>query len=196
MQAINEFAGAVVLVSHDWHLLELVADRLWLVADGTVRPFDGDLDDYRRLVLERAEPAASEAPPRPTIAGRRGGVRPKSGASSTRCGSALARPRRRIARLSQEREALDRGLAAFNGARPPGSPAGDALKRRAELVRLIAQAENRMADDRGSDRTRMLVGRETADRVFTRSASCMAVLHGAVTAQRIAGCDGERIRAC
>src|SRR6266481_2537342 len=51
VQAINEFPGAVVLVSHDEHLLELIADRLWLVADGTVRPFDGDLEDYRRLVL-------------------------------------------------------------------------------------------------------------------------------------------------
>src|SRR5262249_7399660 len=48
VQAINDFSGAVVLVSHDWHLLALVADRLWLVADSTVRPFDGDLEDYER----------------------------------------------------------------------------------------------------------------------------------------------------
>ena len=48
VQALNDFTGAVVLVSHDWHLLELVADRLWLVAGGTVRNFDGDLDDYRQ----------------------------------------------------------------------------------------------------------------------------------------------------
>ena len=47
VEAINDFPGAVVLVSHDWHLVELVADRLWLVADGTVRPFEGDLEDYR-----------------------------------------------------------------------------------------------------------------------------------------------------
>src|SRR6516164_9621680 len=43
VQAINEFPGAVVLVSHDEHLIELIADRLWLVADGTVQPFEGDL---------------------------------------------------------------------------------------------------------------------------------------------------------
>src|SRR5262249_11834125 len=55
VEAINKFPGAVVLVSHDEHLIELVADRLWLVADGTVRPFEGDLEDYRRLVLERSE---------------------------------------------------------------------------------------------------------------------------------------------
>ncbi len=53
VQAINDFPGAVVLVSHDSHLIELIADRLWLVADGTVRPFDGDLDDYRRLLLDQ-----------------------------------------------------------------------------------------------------------------------------------------------
>src|SRR5438552_7028322 len=52
VQAINDFPGAVALVSHDWHLLELVADRLWLVADGTARPFDGDLEDYERQVLD------------------------------------------------------------------------------------------------------------------------------------------------
>jgi len=44
----------VILVSHDRYLLEACADRLWLVADGTVAPFDGDLDDYRALVLSRA----------------------------------------------------------------------------------------------------------------------------------------------
>jgi ATP-binding cassette subfamily F protein 3 len=40
-----------VLVSHDTHLLRLVADSLWLVADGKVKPYDGDLDDYQRLLL-------------------------------------------------------------------------------------------------------------------------------------------------
>ena len=39
-----------MLITHDPHLVELIADRLWLVADGTVRPFDGDLDDYRALL--------------------------------------------------------------------------------------------------------------------------------------------------
>ncbi len=51
IDALNTYAGAVILVSHDRHLLEACADRLWLVADGTVKPFDGDMDDYRRVVL-------------------------------------------------------------------------------------------------------------------------------------------------
>src|SRR5262249_52827468 len=51
VEAINDFPGAVILVSHDRYLIEACAERLWLVAGGSVAPFDGDLDDYRRLVL-------------------------------------------------------------------------------------------------------------------------------------------------
>ncbi len=58
VKALADFPGAVLLITHDPHLVELVADRLWLVADGTVRPFDGDLDDYRALLSERARPAS------------------------------------------------------------------------------------------------------------------------------------------
>jgi ATP-binding cassette subfamily F protein 3 len=58
VKALADFEGAVLLITHDPHLVELVADRLWLVADGTVRSFDGDLDDYRALLVERARPVA------------------------------------------------------------------------------------------------------------------------------------------
>ena len=58
VKALADFQGAVLLITHDPHLVELIADRLWLVGDGTVRPFDGDLDDYRALLVERARPAA------------------------------------------------------------------------------------------------------------------------------------------
>ena len=58
VKALADFEGAVLLITHDPHLVELVADRLWLVADGTVRPYDGDLDEYRTLLAERARPAA------------------------------------------------------------------------------------------------------------------------------------------
>src|SRR6202049_1090597 len=50
-EAINEFPGAVIMVSHDRYLIEACADRLWVVADHTVTTYDGDLDDYRRMVL-------------------------------------------------------------------------------------------------------------------------------------------------
>lgn len=50
-EAINEFPGAVIMVSHDRYLIEACADQLWVVADHTVTSYDGDLDDYRRMVL-------------------------------------------------------------------------------------------------------------------------------------------------
>src|SRR3546814_14117232 len=53
VQALSEFEGAVILVSHDPNLVELAADRLWLVADGSVSAYDGDMDDYRKLLLEQ-----------------------------------------------------------------------------------------------------------------------------------------------
>jgi ATP-binding cassette, subfamily F, member 3 len=59
-EAINEFPGAVIMVSHDRYLIESCADRLWVVADRTVTSYDGDLDDYRRTVLSaRGAPTAS-----------------------------------------------------------------------------------------------------------------------------------------
>ena len=54
LDALNEYEGAVILITHDRSLMELVADRLWLAADNTVAPFDGDMDDYARYVLDRA----------------------------------------------------------------------------------------------------------------------------------------------
>ena len=54
LDALNNYQGAVVIITHDRSLMEMVADRLWMTADGTVRPFDGDMEDYARFVLERA----------------------------------------------------------------------------------------------------------------------------------------------
>ena len=53
VHALNDFPGAVILVSHDPHLIETVADRLWLVQDGEVNVFDGDMEDYKRLLLSQ-----------------------------------------------------------------------------------------------------------------------------------------------
>ncbi len=55
LDALNDYEGAVILITHDRSLIELVADRLWLAADGHVKPFNGDMDDYAKFVLERAK---------------------------------------------------------------------------------------------------------------------------------------------
>ncbi|MEM8731902.1 MAG: ATP-binding cassette domain-containing protein [Pseudomonadota bacterium] len=60
VEALTQYAGAVILVSHDMHLLSLVADRLWLVSDHTVQPFDGDLESYRAFLLAREKPVEKQ----------------------------------------------------------------------------------------------------------------------------------------
>ena len=59
IMAINDYEGAVVLISHDRHIIETCVDTLWLVRDGTVKPYDGDMDEYTDMVLGRA-PAAKK----------------------------------------------------------------------------------------------------------------------------------------
>ena len=84
IHALNDFPGAVILISHDRHLLEATADRLWLVKDGSVAPYDGDLDDYRQEVTgvsgdrrERREAdKASKAERRRDAAQRRQALEP------------------------------------------------------------------------------------------------------------------------
>jgi ATP-binding cassette subfamily F protein 3 len=108
VKALAGFQGAVLLITHDPHLVELVADRLWLVADGTVRPFDGDLDDYRALLADRSRPVE-----KPENLGRRGERRERADARA-----ALAPLRRqareaeaRLAKLAAERAAIEQTLA-------------------------------------------------------------------------------------
>jgi ATP-binding cassette, subfamily F, member 3 len=58
--AINDYEGAVVLISHDRHIIETCVDRLWIVNNGTVQGFDGDMDEYTDLVLGKARPRKAE----------------------------------------------------------------------------------------------------------------------------------------
>ncbi|HXQ84718.1 MAG TPA: ABC-F family ATP-binding cassette domain-containing protein [Xanthobacteraceae bacterium] len=61
LDALNDYKGAVILITHDRSLIDLVTDRLWLAADGHIKPFKGDMDDYACFVLERAK-AGARAP--------------------------------------------------------------------------------------------------------------------------------------
>ncbi len=71
VEALTAYSGAVVLVSHDMHLLSMVADRLWLVKGGRVAPFDDDLQAYRKLLLSSDAPAKAEkSKPAPKKASR------------------------------------------------------------------------------------------------------------------------------
>ena len=84
VQALTTYSGAVILVSHDMHLLSLVADRLWLVSGGRVTPFDQDLAAYRDFLLGGAAPTKSSEKPKVK----------KPGRESAHCGPRRAEARR------------------------------------------------------------------------------------------------------
>jgi len=142
VEALAEYSGAVVLVSHDWHLVELVADRLWLVENGTVKPFEGDLDAYRARLEER-DTAEEERAARPSERDLRRHAR-REAAQQRLALEPLRRESRRAetaaTRLSAERRALDHELAAPDGF-GGGAALAEALKRRADLARRIEEAE-------------------------------------------------------
>jgi ATP-binding cassette subfamily F protein 3 len=140
-EALNEFPGAVVLISHDWHLVELVADRLWLVADGMVRPFEGDLEDYRQLLLapNRGDPAAREA------SGTRRRTERRAAAERRR---ELEPLRKRVRDAEARMAALTKDLTAIESAlADPATHAGDGrevpelLRQQAELRATLETAE-------------------------------------------------------
>jgi len=108
VKALADFQGAVLLITHDPHLVELVADRLWLVADGTVRPFDGDLDDYRSLLADRSHPASrNDAATRRDERRERAEARAASAPLRRQAKEALAA----LGKLAAERSALEASLA-------------------------------------------------------------------------------------
>jgi ATP-binding cassette subfamily F protein 3 len=101
LDALNEFEGAVVLISHDRRLIEATADRLFLVANGGVEPFDGDLEDYRRFLLTKdRESTTTRAAAAPVKQ------------EATRRDS--AERRRQLKPLKEKVEAAEAQLAALN----------------------------------------------------------------------------------
>jgi ATP-binding cassette subfamily F protein 3 len=153
VQAINAFEGAVVLISHDPHLIELCVDRLWLVAGGTVRPFDGDLDDYRKLLLSErrsrdrgaAKPAAADGGAEThTAAGRKEQRRAtaEQRAAIAHLKRAAAEAEKRLEKLQQKKAALETRLAdpeVYNG---PTAKLMELQLRYGDLKREIATAED------------------------------------------------------
>jgi ATP-binding cassette subfamily F protein 3 len=163
--AINDFPGAVILVSHDRYLIEACADRLLLVADGAAAPFDGDLDDYRRLVL--ADRGADDDK---RANGRKAGAPVRAGRADARRAAAekrieLAPLRRRIAqaeaavtRLTAEIARIDAALAeAGLFARDPAK-AGALAKARADHADALAKAEEEWLEASALQEERMANG--------------------------------------
>ncbi|MEQ9640534.1 MAG: ABC-F family ATP-binding cassette domain-containing protein [Alphaproteobacteria bacterium] len=146
VQALNDYRGAVVVISHDRHLIELVADRLWLVADGTVTAYEGDVDDYRRQLIgggggraRDVRPAA--APPPPPVDKKQA----RKEAAAKRADQAPMRRRlqkleQELARLTAEHKAVAAKLAA------PETYEGEAATKVPELTQQRAELERRIAE--------------------------------------------------
>lgn len=143
VEALAAFAGAVILISHDRHLLETSVDRLWLVADETVRPFDGDLDDYRRSVLDnRSRETTGANRPEGGTAGqkrRREAARKRQETAPMR--RRIAETEARIDALQTEIGAIDRKLADPSLYTDNPAEAAALGKARSEATRAVSDAE-------------------------------------------------------
>lgn len=115
--AISAFQGAVILVTHDLHLVELCADRLWVARDGTCQPFDGDITEYRSAVMEmRRSDRRRDRAERPAVddkQNRRDARRASASARSARASQrkAAAAAERRLESLSKEKTLIEAKLA-------------------------------------------------------------------------------------
>jgi ATP-binding cassette subfamily F protein 3 len=142
IEAINEYPGAVILVSHDRHLLDACADRLWLVAGGKVTPFDGDLGDYRRRVLsERDDSGESKRPGKSQRAAADRKPPPARRADAKPLRQRIARAEAEIARLNGEIEKLDAALADGGLFERDPSKAAAIARTRSERAAALAKAE-------------------------------------------------------
>jgi ATP-binding cassette subfamily F protein 3 len=139
IEAINDFPGAVVLVSHDRYLLEACADRLWLVAGGRVTPFDGDLDDYRKLVLSGDKPAETKAPQIDRAEARRAAAEKRAETAPLR--KRVADAETKIAQLTRQLGKLDTTLGDGTLFSTDPARAAELSKTRANVVAAIAEAE-------------------------------------------------------
>ncbi|MEQ1756129.1 MAG: ABC-F family ATP-binding cassette domain-containing protein [Micropepsaceae bacterium] len=141
--ALNDYPGAVLLISHDPHLVETCADRLWLVANGCVTPFDGDMDDYRRVLLDERKPASSKsassapkltkAEERKAAADRRAQIAPLKKAADE--------AEKRIARLQADLQKMETALNAPDLYEKEPGQVTSLTKQRADLQKQIEVAE-------------------------------------------------------
>jgi len=120
IRALNEYEGAVILISHDRHLIETCADQLWLVGEGGVKRFDGDMDDYRKLLMDERRGRAKRS------AGKKEAPAPVNDTQAKQ--------------VLRQQKARNRAAIA-----PLRQKARTAEKEIARLERQIAQLDNRLA---------------------------------------------------
>ncbi len=144
VEALNDFPGAVVLVSHDPHLMELVTDRLWLVAKGGLSNFEGDLEDYRQEVLaERQvdrEGKTKPAKEKQKEVARAAPTLPRKQELS-RLRKAVAEAETRLETLNRAKSILEQRLADPESYRQPSADLKVLQSQHAEILAAIAKTE-------------------------------------------------------
>jgi ATP-binding cassette subfamily F protein 3 len=145
VEALNAYPGAVLLVTHDGHFIRLVADTLWIVGEGTCRPFEGDLDDYRQSILEarrerrRAESPVPERRPTSRRAARRDAAEARIAAQPLRRAAEVADAE--LARCTAEKAEIQRRLADPGLYDGPPDELRQLLKAQGEVEKRLAAAE-------------------------------------------------------
>jgi ATP-binding cassette, subfamily F, member 3 len=140
IEAINDYPGAVILVSHDRHLLDACADRLWLVAEGKVTTFDGDLNDYRRRVLSDRDDSSDKGRTERAAKPPRNSEDRKSPAAKP-LRQRVVQAEAEIARLTREIDKLDMALADGELFTRDRAKAAAIAKARSENASALAKAE-------------------------------------------------------
>ncbi len=138
--ALNDYTGAVILITHDAHLIELVADRLWLVRDGRVTPWEDDLDAYRRLLLSGDEgDARAAAQPNARKAQRRDAADERRALAPLRAEVRACEDR--LEKVAQMLARLDARLADPELYRRPTSEIASLHAKRGEILAAQERAE-------------------------------------------------------
>ena len=148
IEAINAYKGAVILVSHDRYLLDACADRLWQVADGAVRPFDGDMDDYKAQVLGADKPKVKALKAAPAQAANANGTKPQRTKQQQTKAQPVLPAKKRLAAL-EERMAkfqeligrIDKALADRDAFIAQPQKAVQLAKQRGDLAEALMLAE-------------------------------------------------------
>ena len=137
VQALNEYDGAVILISHDRHMVELTADRLVLVDDGKAIDYAGSIEDYIDLVLGRNQPKAEAKPKAPK------GSKAREDAKALK--KATDEAEKESLRLAEQRSELDRAMFDPSGAAPQFArlSMSELSQRRAKVAAELEQAEAR-----------------------------------------------------
>jgi len=138
MQAINEYQGAVILISHDPYLIESCADRLWLVDGGTIRNYDGDMADYRKFILSKNKPHKQSKPENKPVV-----KQVKNDLSSL--SKEIEKAEQKVEELTAEIAKYDRALTnpkLYDGSDPKGQQALEQFTRqKADLENKLETAE-------------------------------------------------------